>query len=1125
MRLRRLRINQLPGIAPGFELHDIGPGINLVTGPNAIGKSSLIRAIGYLVAPASRRDPLALSLEADFENDALLQASRNGTSLVWQQQGRVIEPPPLPDPESLHCYWLTMENLAAGDDDRLLVAQLQQALAGGYNLPALREALFRTQPKVGSAEASALHQAEKQHRDVEADYRILREKEQRLPTLQQQIEQARAARTRADQLWRALELLDGLRAQREVTIVLQDFPAQMTKLEGREGDRLNELDHKRAEKLSDQQAVKQLLAAAQQQLRDTGLASSRPQDRQLSAHKQRLQQAAHQQSELDTLRDRRQQVSADEAHALARLGGTTSAELTPQQVSEAEQFARQLQQAEKACDDISARLRDAGNAPDEHIIQRHNQALDSLNRWLAVPKHAGRGQLLVTVISTALLVALLAGFASSGAAISGGLVALLAVLASYLLGRDKERPAQQKAFAAAALDGPARWTAEAVAQRRDALQKALAELHGSRDRATVAEAAAGELRRKQVALQALQQRKQALAKELGFDPMLTAAGLDHFVRLVNDYQQAAGERQQLAQQINSVQTKIAEARNTVRGFLEQHGYQVELDGAELAATLDDLQRRSERAVEALRRCEQAERDSQRLDKALSELDQESEQIYRRAGFSPQQRRELEQALARLRDWHERQQQLRDLNGQIRQQCDVLADEHELIEQAQRGDRDALQADYQQAQQQSDQYEDLVGEHKELTAEVNRAGRDRQLEQAMAQVDSARSALEDRRDEQLFAEAGQFLLDDVEQEHRSEHEPAVLADARQRFEIFTHHAFSLELHHQTFAARDMQRNEWRALTELSSGTRMQLLLAVRLAWTRRLERRCEPLPIFLDEALTTSDEQRFQAVAQSLNTLAQDEGRQIFYLSARRHELALWEKLTGTRPQHIDLAEVRFGQVDSSADDYVVSSPATVPAPDGKTAEQYAAELGIPAVDRHAAAENIPLFYLLRDDLPLLHQLMQDWKIRTLGQLAALLQSDVASRAIADDGKRQRLADRCHSARHWLALWRRGRGKPVDRMVLETCGVKERYLDDMATVAAEVNGDAERLLDALQNKAVDGFGPKKIDELRESLLESGYIDRAEILDQPARERELLRLVGATIPPAEANEIAHWLEAAL
>ena len=63
MRLTRLKIQQLPGIDPGFELDKIDPGVNLVTGPNAIGKSSLIRALRYLVAPASASDPLALSLE------------------------------------------------------------------------------------------------------------------------------------------------------------------------------------------------------------------------------------------------------------------------------------------------------------------------------------------------------------------------------------------------------------------------------------------------------------------------------------------------------------------------------------------------------------------------------------------------------------------------------------------------------------------------------------------------------------------------------------------------------------------------------------------------------------------------------------------------------------------------------------------------------------------------------------------------------------------------------------------------------------------------------------------------------------------------------------------------------
>ena len=61
MRLASIDIRSLPGIDP-IHLDDFQPGVNFIVGPNAVGKSSLIRALHLLLAPPRRGDPTALSL-------------------------------------------------------------------------------------------------------------------------------------------------------------------------------------------------------------------------------------------------------------------------------------------------------------------------------------------------------------------------------------------------------------------------------------------------------------------------------------------------------------------------------------------------------------------------------------------------------------------------------------------------------------------------------------------------------------------------------------------------------------------------------------------------------------------------------------------------------------------------------------------------------------------------------------------------------------------------------------------------------------------------------------------------------------------------------------------------------
>ena len=48
MKLKRLSIDRLPGIDQPFEIESSGTGVHVVFGPNAIGKSSICRAVESL---------------------------------------------------------------------------------------------------------------------------------------------------------------------------------------------------------------------------------------------------------------------------------------------------------------------------------------------------------------------------------------------------------------------------------------------------------------------------------------------------------------------------------------------------------------------------------------------------------------------------------------------------------------------------------------------------------------------------------------------------------------------------------------------------------------------------------------------------------------------------------------------------------------------------------------------------------------------------------------------------------------------------------------------------------------------------------------------------------------------
>lgn len=1129
MKLTRLEIQQLPGIQPGFTLDGFSPGINLVTGPNAIGKSSLIRALRYLVAEPEHTDPAALSLSAEFENGGHWRVTRTGKGYGWTRDGQSVARPPFPERDFLHCYWLTMEDLIqVGVDDRQLVDQLRQALAGGYDLPALRQGVFDVRPRIGNSEAARLREANGKVRRVETDYQQLQRREAALPELEQRIEKARQADREGKQFKQALTLLELIAERHGLEAALAALPDNMEALRGNELARLAQLEETHAALQRQRQAIHGSFAASQARLRRTGLEAAWPLARELRTHEQRLDHAVHQRSGLADRLKALDQARVTQQQALAGLGGgDRPPTLQPAQISRAEQLANELKQKQLACQDIEARLQNVTRAaPSERDIERHTQAVRALMAWLAVSapsaaKLSNPGTILAGVGGVSVVIA--AFMAQAWWALAAGGIVLVGALWSLLhRGTDWATKARHD-FEQHGLDGPSDWTTGMVVQTRDDLWDQLQAMRLNQQRALAAAEERERLQRLNVERDGLEQQKRTLADELGFDPSLTALGVDHFVRHVRAYQEAAENCQAIEAEIERLEPEIAQTLATVRDFLSQWRIQVDADPSSLRAALADLDERTRAADTEHQAVTRLDGERVRVESELDACERDIDTLYREAGLEPGARHALERSCAQWGEWKTLRQQCN--NNQVRQSEHrrELAVCAELIERAENGDRDGLARDRDEAERAAAGRDELMREASDVHAEIRSAGGARVLEQAMAEVDQCRVALEDRLDEQLFAEAGRFLLDEVESEHRSEHEPEVLRDARQRFARFTHHAWDVELHGEALTARDLKLDAVRRLEDLSSGTRMQLLLAVRLAWTHRLEQGRLALPLFLDEALTTSDEHRFAAVVESLAMLVREEGRQVFYLSARRQELALWEAVTGERPHHIDLAQVRRIRHDAAADDYKMVAPPSVPSPEGKSVEAWAAELGVPLVAPMQPAGMLPAFYLLRDDPALLHHLMQGWQVATVAQLAALLNSPAAGNAIPEATQRVRLQARTRAAVAWFAAWGHGRGRPVDRIVLEQSdAVSETYIDEVTALAEQLNGDAAAIIERLEGKAVSGFRSRKIDELRAFFEQRGYLRAEQPLDAPGRERETLLKAGRDADPEQIRRVVHWLE---
>lgn len=112
---------------------------------------------------------------------------------------------------------------------------------------------------------------------------------------------------------------------------------------------------------------------------------------------------------------------------------------------------------------------------------------------------------------------------------------------------------------------------------------------------------------------------------------------------------------------------------------------------------------------------------------------------------------------------------------------------------------------------------------------------------------------------------------------------------------------------------------------------------------------------------------------------------------------------------------------------------------------------------------------------------------------------------------------------FVEAWQVGRGAYVDRQVIEaTDAVTENFVDEVADLAKELNGDGEELVEALRAGEVSRFRRNKADELETYLTESGHIYPVDPLE-PAevRVRVVNRLVAEGVSESTAKQRATQL----
>jgi len=1152
VRLHRLQLLRSPGLDRSIELEGLDPGFNIVFGPNGSGKSSLCRGIaGLLWESGDFRGAVEGEWEVGGERRGCLRYE--GLAPRWEPEGQ--PPPRLPEGVHRSAFSFSVDDFRTGSSDgdtKALRAHLRRVLAAGVDLVSARGVLLEPRPssRVVRDQVAALDRALLEERELRTHHEGLLGEARELDRLRGELAEAAAAMRTLSSVESAVRLAEAREALRLAEQRVEGFPEGLERLRGDEGERLATLAGRVATLEAERSRAADDGTRLEEALRGLALTHELPPDDLKELHG-RLREVREAERELKRIglveSGARERIAAADAdlHPLAQDGGEGA-------WTELDRLLRDLPAREQAHEALGIQLDAlAAGAQVEAVDGRAlARGIAALARWLegdgeapdappapgsAWALHAGLAAIAVVVVLGLLGQALWAALA----ALLAGVFVVVAILAGRRAAGAESTATGQRArsareFAQLGLEAPSGWEVEAVVERLHGLvelEQREAARRQAEERTRELDARASRLAEE---VEQLRESLTELARTLGLAAEGSRLSLADVAQLL---ERRAADRAALAAALAERSTQEAAARPALERageLLRRHGQEPALDALELEARIEAL----EGLVEARRELRVKLREAKLAGEAASaELERvrgDERALLEEAGFLGLEEAVRRERLGLLEEWRDAREQLGRARSAVEAGEAQLAGEPELLGLS----RDEALARQESSGARADQHAELQRRIAEITERVRVAETGHELEEAVAEHERVREELRGKREEVLQGAAVEFLLEEIQAEQTRLQRGGLLDEVGALFARFTGDRYALRANafgdadELPFEIREGDHHV-RRFEELSSGTRAQLDLALRLAVAADLEGDGERLPFVIDEALTTSDEARFGAAVAALAEMVRD-GRQVFFLTsdgadARRFaEAVVASGLPAPRQYDLEDARKHGRRAEVLEHEPLPEVPAPLP---GEDFAAYGRRLGLPRIEPFAPVEELHFAYLCSDSLDAIHELALE-RVETVGQ--ARIHLERSSRAWRPE-RRRRFEVLVSAARAWLEVYRTGRTRPVPTEVLHEGLRSGSFGERVASFVADHGGRAERLFEELDRPSgerdprLKGFRSKSADALRDFLLGRGYLSE----DEPSsaedrRHRAQLAVVSqleaedAVVTAEDIAQLAHALE---
>ena len=1147
MKLRRIEVRRMPGMGEAFTVRNLSDGINIVLGPNGSGKSSICKAVRATLWP-ERGIPGPAEVNTTWLRGGVDYHATLADGVRWQREGVVTEPPPLPDADLADCYTIGLTDLfeTEGETDRGLASRVRIHMAGGYDLDSVID-YFHIKRRAGEKEWKTLGEALKRLRRLEGERRELADRGDRISQLEGDRNRALRASGEIDKLKGALEFADLREKQTEIEARLLLYPDKMDLVRGDELESIEALEDDLREAANELARIEETRTKSETLLTRECLPHGPVDDGEVNSFRARLREADQLRNRLDDLTREREGAKSILEKCVRDMSGSGDPDALESEAADlldkADRLisrASRVRENRKSCEAKLAVLEHTDNEdpPGCESEEGIAPALTALQEWLASPPPAKGGRVHPVIMIVLALAAAGSGAAAFlfhpfWAALAGAAAGILAILLlPHRFANKNRRQELEERYLTIGCSPPGEWAEETVRERIAELQTGQIRIERRRQRQAERESIHGYLETIAVEELEIEQSRGEILGETGGDASaISDLRLDDLARTVATWRETSRHVAGLSGKLEKTQSDYETRLAAITDFIKNNLGEAPEDVAAAFENLEELKERSELLRREEENRDQADLALPKIRATIKKLEDRIQAVFARFALEETTRdggkKHLAERIEKLDHFSGKQADLADVKSRISGVRARLEGRGDLLTM----NRDDLMVQLAEAETEAMRQSEIAEEIGAIRNEIERAKDSTDLEEANAEVGRAREDLNDRGEELLRKAASSFLLDRLREEYEENAKPAVLKRASRLFSQFTHQSYELRVNMgnegNTFHALDSSSREGVELGALSDATRAQLLLAARLSFAVGEDGDEQP-PLFLDEALSTTDPNRFRAVAESVLQLCRD-GRQAFYMTSNPSDARYWEEIAaplGMVIQVVDLAEIRHldraplppGSLDTPP-------PPLIPHPGDKSPQEYAEAIGVTPPDPFAPVESAHLLFLLRDRLELLHQLLSAG-LSTVGQWTTLVRNGGA-RTVTTVEEGELIESRRELAAAYLDAWRVGRNRPFGREILARSeAVSGTWLSKIASLLDECGGDGARLLLELREKRdsrAKGFREAKTAELEGWLIENHYIDERERLDDGEIRALLLaaaapRMEKGTASPAGVNRQA-------